>query len=212
MAKPKKTTQRRDLTKEKIVEATLKVLKNPDPAALTMRRVAEECGVSAMAIYHHVNDKDKLASLAVDSIFLKAAMAPANGATWRERVINLWLGIRHDLLETPGAGMIFVRQAILGPGTATATERMFELCDQSGLSGEAIAEVMDAMTMLSIGSIANELTRPVKIREKLGEQIPAEDTPLLRRNMNTYATRDGTERYRMAMEWLLDGVVQRRQE
>lgn len=203
----RKTAQRRDLTKEKIIEATLKVLKNPDPAALTMRRVADECGVSAMAIYHHVNDKDKLATLAVDSIFLRAAKAPRRGTTWREQVINLWLGIRQDLLDTPGAGMIFVRQAILGPGTATATERMFECFHESNLSGDAIAEAMDAMTMLSIGSLANELTRPPKVREKLGEQVPDEQTPLLRKNMDTYATRDGTERYKMAMEWLLDGVV-----
>lgn len=118
-----------------------------------------------MAISHHVNDKDKLATLAVDSIFFRAAKATIHGPTWRKQVIKLWLGIRTDLLETPGAGMIFVRQAILGPGTALATERMFGLINDSNLPDHAMAEAMDAMTMLSIGSMANELTRPAKIRE-----------------------------------------------
>lgn len=211
MPKPTKTRQRRDLTTEKIVEATLTVLKSRDPSALTMRRVAEVCGVSAMAIYHHVNDKDKLATLAVDSIFLAAANAPIEGRNWKEQSINLWLNIRHGLLDTPGAGLIFVRQAILGPGTATATERMFEILEQSGLPGDAIAEATDAMTMLSIGSIANELTRPPRVREDLGKQLPDSETPLLLKNMQNYATRDGTERYRLAMTWLLDGVEQRSQ-
>ena len=209
MPKQQKTRQRRDLTIEKIVEATLSVLKSKDPSALTMRRVAEECGVSAMAIYHHVNDKDELATLAVDSIFLAAAKAPVQGRDWKAQSINLWLNIRQGMLDTPGAGLIFVRQAILGPGTATATERMFEILEQSGLPGDAIAEATDAMTMLSIGSIANELTRPPRVREELGKQVPDSETPLLLKNMRSYATRDGTERYRLSMEWLLDGVVQR---
>ena len=206
--RPKKTNQRRDLTVDKIVEASLVVLKSNDPSALTMRRVAEECGVSAMAIYHHVDDKNQLATLAVDSIFLAAARAPRKGANWRERCVDLWEEIRARLLETPGAGMIFVRQAIIGPGTASATEQMFQCLKEAGLGGRAIAEANDAMTMLCIGSIANDLTRPAQIREELGKQLAQEDTPLLHENMQSYATRDGGERYRLALGWILDGVIQ----
>lgn len=205
---PKKTNQRRDLTVEKIVEGALEVLKSSDPSALTMRRVAQECGVSAMAIYHHVEDKNQLATLAVDSLFLTATQAPRSGGNWRERCVDLWVAIRAKLIETPGAGMIFVRQAIVGPGTATATEQMFRLLQEGGLSGRAIAEANDALTMLLIGSIANDLTRPAQIREQLGKQLAPEDTPILRENMQTYATRDGSERYKLAIGWILDGVLQ----
>lgn len=204
----RKSIQKRDLTVEKIVDAALEVLKSNDPSALTMRRVAEECGVSAMAIYHHVDDKTQLATLAVDSLFLAAVQAPRDGSTWRERYIDLWESIRKRLLDTPGAGMIFVRQAIIGRGTATATEHMFQYLKEGGLSGRAIAEANDAMTMLLIGSIANELTRPPQIREELGKQLDPKDTPLLHQNMQAYATRDGDKRYKLAIGWILDGVVQ----
>ena len=207
-SRPKKTSQRRDLTVEKIVEASLIVLKSSDPSALTMRRVAEECGVSAMAIYHHVDDKNQLATLAVDSLFLAAAQAPRKGNDWRERCVDLWEEIRTRLLETPGAGMIFVRQAIIGPGTTSVTEQMFQYLEEGGLGGQAITEASDAMTMLSIGSIANDLTRPAQIREELGKQLAPQDTPILHKNMQSYATRDGRERYRLAIGWILDGVVQ----
>lgn len=203
----KKTNQRRDLTVEKIVEAALNVLKSDDPTALTMRRVAEECGVSAMAIYHHVEDKNQLATLAVDSLFLAATRTPRKGSTWRERCVDLWTEIRARLVDTPGAGMIFVRQAIIGPGTATATEQMFQYLKEGGLTGQEIAEANDAMTMLCIGSIANDLTRPALIREALGRQVAAEETPLLLENMQAYATRDGADRYRLAVGWILDGLL-----
>ena len=208
-SRAQKPSQRRDLTVEKIVEAALEVLKSSDPSALTMRRVAEQCGVSAMAIYHHVNDKTQLATLAVDSIFLAAAKAPRAGLDWRYRYVDLWETIRVGLIETPGAGMIWVSQAVIGPGTATATEEMFRLLEEGGLTGPAIAEANDAMTMLSIGSVANDLTRPPNIRHELGKQVPAQDTPLLQENMATYADRNGAERYRIAIRWILDGVTQR---
>lgn len=204
---PPKSTQRRDLTVEKIIDATLVVLKSNDPSALTMRSVAEQCGVSAMAIYHHVEDKEHLATLAVDSIFLAAAKAPRRSENWREQAVELWCAIRQGLLETPGAGMIFARRAVIGPGTANATEQMFRLLSEGELSGQQIAEATDAMTMLLIGSLANELTRPKKIRELLGQQVPESEIPLLRNHMDFYATRDGTERFQMALRWLLDGVV-----
>ena len=207
MSMKKNPRQRRDLTVEKIIEAALDVLKSSDPSALTMRRVAEKCGVSAMAIYHHIDDKDQLANMAADSIFLTATKTVRKGSNWQERSIDLWCAIRAGLLETPGAGMIWVRQAVLGPGTASATEQMFELLQEGGLSGPEIAETTDAMTMLTIGSVANELTRPAKIREELGKQLSAEDTPLLNKNMNVYAHRDGEERYRLALKWILNGIV-----
>ena len=211
MSKPtkrsNKTSQRRDLTVEKIVEAALVVLKSSDPSALTMRRVAEECGVSAMAIYHHVDDKNEIATLAVDSLFLAAAQAPLIGENWKSRLLNFLLDVRRRLLETPGAGMIFVRQAIIGPGTATTTELMFGCLREGGLGGRAIAEASDAITMLLIGSIANDLTRPPQIREELGKQLAPGETPILQDNMQVYATRDGGERFMLALSWILDGVA-----
>ena len=83
--------------------------------------------------------------------------------------------------------MIFVRQAIIGPGTATATEQMFRHLKAGGLDGQAIAEATDAMTMLTIGSLANELTRPARIRERLGEQVPNEETPLFAKDIERKA-------------------------
>ncbi len=206
--RPQKTSQRRDLTVEKIVEASLVVLRSSDPSALTMRRVAEECGVSAMAIYHHVDDKNQLATRAVDSLFFSAARVPRTEELWRDRLIAFLEDLRRRLLDTPGAGMIFVRQAVIGPGTATTTELMFGCLSEGGLSGAAIAEASDAITMLLIGSIANDLTRPPQIREELGKQLAHEETPILRQNMQSYAIRDGSERFRLAIGWILDGVVQ----
>ena len=107
----------------------------------------------------------------------------------------------------PGAGTIFVRRAVIGPGTARLSEEMFRLLSQGGIEGTAAAEAADAMTMLCIGSIANELSRPPKIRERLVEQAPSEDLPHLMAHIEAYAVRDSEARYRVALSWLIEGVA-----
>ena len=146
---------RRDLTRDKVVSAAVQVMASEGADALTMRRIADACGATAMALYHHVPDKASLLNLAVDSLFLGVAEDVRRGDGWRAQLTNLWLDIRASLLDIPGAGEVFVRQPILGPGTALTTEEMFRLLGEGGVSAEGIVQASDALTMLTIGSIAN---------------------------------------------------------
>ena len=100
MEKNKKKPKKRELSQEKIVAAALEILAREDEAALTMRRIATLCDVSAMALYHHVDDKEQLAELAVDSIFLKAAETSRNRqGPWRECIYALYHDIREGLVS-----------------------------------------------------------------------------------------------------------------
>ena len=48
------------LTRESIADAALRLIDREGLEALTMRRVGAELGVEAMAIYHHIPDKESL--------------------------------------------------------------------------------------------------------------------------------------------------------
>ncbi len=48
------------LTRERVVEAALRIMDDEGLDAVTMRRVAREVGVEAMSLYHHVRDKEDL--------------------------------------------------------------------------------------------------------------------------------------------------------
>src|SRR5215510_13876568 len=47
-------------TRASIVAAAMRLLAKGGPEAVTMRRVAKDVGVTAMAIYHHFPDRDAL--------------------------------------------------------------------------------------------------------------------------------------------------------
>jgi AcrR family transcriptional regulator len=58
-------------TEERIADAALSILESDGPAHVSMRRVADAVGVTAMAIYHHFENKDSLLNFVTDREFAK---------------------------------------------------------------------------------------------------------------------------------------------
>lgn len=61
MAEPSTTTRRRGrLTRDAVLRRAVEIADAHGVEALTMRRLAEDLGVEAMSLYHHVDGKDGL--------------------------------------------------------------------------------------------------------------------------------------------------------
>ena len=56
-------------TSQQIYQCALRILEAEGPQAVSMRRVAKEVGVTAMAIYHHFSSREALLRAVVDSEF-----------------------------------------------------------------------------------------------------------------------------------------------
>src|SRR6266496_5208426 len=62
-------TQRRDLTRDRIVKAAAGLLRDHGPAAVTTRRVAHEAGLQPPALYRFFQDKGDLLDAAAEHVF-----------------------------------------------------------------------------------------------------------------------------------------------
>ncbi|MFH9043595.1 TetR/AcrR family transcriptional regulator [Streptomyces sp. NPDC017966] len=76
-------TQRRDITRDRIVKAAAGLLRDQGPAAVTTRRVAQEAGLQPPALYRFFQGKDDLLVAAVEQVFAdhvagKQATAPSD--------------------------------------------------------------------------------------------------------------------------------------
>lgn len=60
-------------TGQRIYECAVRILEAEGPQAVTMRRVATEAGITAMAIYHYFPNREALLNCVVDSEFQKLA-------------------------------------------------------------------------------------------------------------------------------------------
>lgn len=61
----------KNATSQRIYRCALRILEAEGPQAVSMRRVAKEVGITAMAIYHHFPGRDALLDAVVDSEFEK---------------------------------------------------------------------------------------------------------------------------------------------
>ncbi len=207
---PTSARRRRDLSIDEIVDRTIDLLRDGDEATFGMRRVADACGVTPMAIYHHVAGKEDLLNLAVDRVMGGAFADDDPEAPWQHRLVEFGCRFRRTLLDHPGLGAVFLRRPILGPNFARTTELLFELFAHGGITGAAAAEAVDAFVLVTMGSVANDLSRPPDVREHLLGHLPAGETPLMIEQIDAYAHRDGESRYRLAIGWMVDGVERSR--
>lgn len=70
----------------RIVRTGVEIADAEGLAALTMRRLGAELGVSAMSLYRHVGNKERLVVLMADAVFGEEALPERPPPHWRERL------------------------------------------------------------------------------------------------------------------------------
>src|SRR3954449_4981099 len=70
---------RADLSRDVIVERALTVMDADGPDAVTIRRIAHELGVTPMALYWHVANKDELLAAMGDALLAGVTLPPPTG-------------------------------------------------------------------------------------------------------------------------------------
>ena len=73
------TAAKSDLSRDRIVERALSVMDAEGPDAVTIRRIAQEFGVTPMALYWHVANKDELLAAMGDALLAGVTPPPATG-------------------------------------------------------------------------------------------------------------------------------------
>lgn len=93
--------KRRDLTRDKVVDAALALVDKIGADAVTMRGLADTIGVTPMALYNHFSSKRDLLSAIAESI-IGAAQFDGRHAEWREQVKHCFEVLRGLCLQHPG--------------------------------------------------------------------------------------------------------------
>jgi len=102
------------LSREVVVEAGRALVRAGGVGGLTMRAVAAEFGVTPMAIYYHVANKDELIGLILRDVLADAAPLAIGDDGWeaslREHLLSRWRVLR----AYPGlAGFMVERPAVI---------------------------------------------------------------------------------------------------
>jgi AcrR family transcriptional regulator len=121
------------LTRNEIIEAAMAVTQERGLDRLTMRSVGAKLGVSAMALYHHVADKEELMSLVAAAVFSGTLPLHLGDDGWENGLRRTLLSIWEQMARYPGVGAYFVGQPLMGT-TPQGISRGLEFFQEVGFS------------------------------------------------------------------------------
>ena len=114
-------------------------------AAVSMRRLAQQLGVSTMTLYTYVPGKAEVVDLMLDAAYQRLPLADTGGQPWRERLAAVAGENRALYLCHPWASAVSTLRPPLGPGLMAKYEH--ELSALAGL-GMSDVEMDDTLTYL----------------------------------------------------------------
>lgn len=150
---------RGSLTREQVIEAALALADQEGLDALTMPNLARrlECGV--MTIYGYIEGKEDLLDAIAQSGLrdLKLRRPLPDGV---EGTLLAWgRGLRETLLRHPSLPMIFLAQAVVGPGIFRGVEALLGRLGQAGMPPARAVHAIYGVLTYTTGFVAWEIPR-----------------------------------------------------
>jgi AcrR family transcriptional regulator len=144
------------LTREAVLEAAIELADAGGPDALSLRRLARELGVTPMALYRHVRDKDDLLDGIADRLYTELEL-PRAGEDWWEGLARLARSTRKLVLARPWSVPLFARP-LTGPHALALDAALREVLERAGFSRGEARELHDQLSNMVFALIAPELS------------------------------------------------------
>ncbi len=205
---------REPLTRDRVVEAALRVMDEEGLEAVSMRRVAREVGVEAMSLYHHVEDKEDLLDGICERVMADFDF-PEPVDDWAENCRRGARAWRQLLQAHPAVMRLFAEQR--GPIRSIDSMRPMEfalrILGSSGLSDRDTAQAFHAFggyiqgfVIMELGSIAGGADEAhTKAHAELAAMLPDEFSAL-QACSPYFAECDSDEQFEFGLDLLIRGL------
>ena len=119
---PRKPRQRVQLSRDAIVDGALRLLDREGAGGFSMRRLADELGVGAGAVYWHVENKEQLLQLVFDRVIGELSMPEPDREDWREQIKQAARDERDMMTRHPGIAQLSLGRIPVGPNAVRYME------------------------------------------------------------------------------------------
>jgi TetR/AcrR family tetracycline transcriptional repressor len=134
------TATRPDLSRSTIVERALSVMDAEGPDAVTIRRIAQEFGVTPMALYWHVANKDELLAAMGDALLADVVPPPATGS-WSTQLRGVVENLVRELSRHPAAAELVFPRVLVTESGLRLTEFTLALLEDAGFTQKQAADL-----------------------------------------------------------------------
>jgi len=149
------TTARLPLSRARVLEAAVELADREGIDGLSMRRLGQELGVEAMALYRHVGSKEELLDGMVDSV-IGEVDPPGQGGDWRSVLRGRILSARRAQLRHPWASAVFTSRQSASPQMFDYMNSMAGILREGGFSVDLTHHALHVLGSRIVG-FAQEL-------------------------------------------------------
>jgi AcrR family transcriptional regulator len=203
------------LSEDAVVDAALAILRSEGLEAVTMRRVAAALDTGAASLYVYVSGREGLLQAMQDRITAAIELEPPDPARWRAQLHSLLKRMHRALVAHPG----IAATAMADPPTTEAalrlTENLLGILLAGGLDPQDAAWGADIFALLVTYAAIEDDVRPAD-HQKLAAELyttfaglPPDRFPLIAAHAAQLVAGDSDERFRFAIDVVLDGMLAR---
>ncbi|MGI8678400.1 MAG: TetR/AcrR family transcriptional regulator [Jatrophihabitans sp.] len=221
MTAPKSPRSTRDrpakapLSVEAIVDAALAILRSESLAALSMRRVAAALDTGAGSLYVYVAGREGLLAAVFDRIIATIELDPPDPTRWREQLHRLLARTRDALLSYPGIAAATMIDPPQTEASLDLLENLLGILLAGGLDTQDAAWTADILAaQVTYAAIEAELRHkdPHAMANEITAnfaRLPTDRFPLITRYAAQLVAGDFDERFRFAIDAVIDSALSR---
>jgi AcrR family transcriptional regulator len=150
---------REPLTRERILQAALRIMDEEGLEAVTMRRVGRELGVEAMSLYNHVEDKEAILDGVCETILAEFELPETIEADdWGPALRTLGRSFRQLLKAHPNVITLLAqhRHPVMAPEAWRPLEALLGTLRRAGMTVEETARAQSLLIAFVIGFVMHE--------------------------------------------------------
>jgi AcrR family transcriptional regulator len=206
------------LTRERIVEAAIKILDRDGLDAVSTRKIAEDLGTGSASLYAHVSSRDELIELMVDRIASEIEVPEPDPAHWQDQIREY---ARHaQRVWASHADIVRTSLATIptGPGRLRVIEGLLAIMKAAGFSDQVAAWGVDRLQIYIDADTYEGWLFTLKIKQGFNleeylhsirdyyRQLPADRFPILA-GLGGAITGDGDRRFEFGLDLLIAGLA-----
>ncbi len=203
------------LSAARVLDGAMRLADRIGIKKLTIRRLADELGVTPMAIYHYVGSKEEIVDGMVEGVFSEIDLPPVE-EDWKTAMRRRCMSLREVLLRHPWAPPLMESRPSPGPTLLHHHDAMLGCLRRGGLPLPWAAHAYAVLDSYVYGYAMQEANLPfggdhqiADLAEAILTAIPADQYPYLREFTADHALQPGYHfgnSFEVGLDLILDGL------
>jgi AcrR family transcriptional regulator len=203
------------LTRQRVLDTAVELADRDGVGSLSMRKLAQELGVEAMSLYHHVAGKDAILDGLIDIVFSEIEL-PSGRTDWKDAMRQRAISAREALRRHPWATSLMESRPTPGPTNLRHHDAVLGILRNGGFSIELAAHAYSLLDAYIYGFALQENSLPFGTPEETAEvaqtimaEFAAGTYPHLTEIAVEHVLQPGYDygnEYQFGLELILDGL------